>query len=285
MRRVSLGAAIAWLSVAAGGCAAITGLDQLQKEDCLPTCEGGSGGDAPLDSPGDKTMGGDVADSPMTNDVAQETMGMDGSGGEGGSDADAADSPPDVPPDVPFDGPACESGVLGDANNCGGCGMACDPLSAKITKRACMNNMSCSYTCAKGYTSCPVNGDGCGCSTPNVANASCCNGSCPVAHQWDENMVGTDFFDCENTYDMQLAKDACTAFTGDATQCGNFIWQCQGPDGGATGELSICSDGANAASCRCWSYTNPNQGYTDDLNMKQPNCPCPDPMFGSQPYK
>jgi hypothetical protein len=148
-----------------------------------------------------------------------------------------------------------------------------------------MNNMSCGYTCNSGYTSCPKNGDGCGCSTPNYSNLMCCNGACPLSHQWDENMAGTDFFDCENTYDMQLALDACTAFTGDAKQCGNFVWQCQAPDGGATGELSVCSDGPNAASCRCWSYTNPNQGYTDDLNMKQPNCPCPDPMFGSQPYK
>lgn len=254
----------------------------------MPNCDGSSGGDSPvMDAPSDKTMGGDVVDSPMSNDVKQEAMGMDGNGGDDADAADGGDAPPDVEPDVPPDGPACDSGVLGDPNNCGGCNMPCDPLSSKIMKRTCNNNSTCAYTCNLGYTDC--NSNGCGCSTPNVANAKCCGQMCPIQHQWDEKMVGaTYFYDCyavpqkPSDYSMNLAQDACVAYAGNVNQCSGYTCFTGPPDAGGMmlGNM-ICSDGNNAPDCRCWGYQNIGSGmmagFTADMGVQGPNgCVCPD---------
>jgi hypothetical protein len=283
-----------WSVVALGGCAAITGLDQLQKENCAdPNCDGGNTNDAPPgDVRGDQAMNDDgpPADSPqeMSNMDSPATDSPSETTSDDSSMNDASDAS-DAPADVTFDGPVCDSGTLGDPDNCGACGMKCDAVAGKIKTRSCNNNTSCVYTCGSGFTDCQ---NACGCNTPNVANAQCCGGGsvCPIQHQWDEKVVGSYFYDCFSLptkpadYSQSLAQDACVAYAGN-NQCSLYTCSTGPLDAGGMplGDM-VCSDGPNAPDCRCWGYQNAGNGmmagFTADMGVKGPNgCECPDQTF------
>jgi hypothetical protein len=89
-------------------------------------------------------------------------------------------------------------------------------------------------------------GDGCACATPG-----CCAAGCQTVHS---NGEGQSFYDCAalDTYDQTQAMEACTAFTGNSTQCTLSSTFCS-----STSD-SVCS--AAALTCRCWQYSGPNPG-------------------------
>jgi len=288
-----------WSGVLLGGCAAIAGLDQIQETECAPNCDGGTV-DAVVDHTVDSPPMGD--DSGF--DATQDTTGDDGSPPEASSDDsstgnDASDGGTDVDgqADSGSDAHAGDGGVdasdsgcvLGNAQNCGVCGRACSSAGASTT--TCSANGTCSPTCKSGYLSCsnpasPTADNGCECAVPNATGTpACCGTSCPTQHSYDVDIAPTsDFYDCvaAGKYNQTLAMDACTAFTGDATQCDYMgaMWSCTYGDGGLAGYM-VCADGPKIAKCQCWGYSDAVQGYmvvgTGNGQTNQQNCLCPGP--------
>jgi hypothetical protein len=139
-------------------------------------------------------------------------------------------------PACPGAGSACIYPVATGAAVCGS--TCCVPENA-------LCGADCSLHCATGFSDCDgASANGCEC-----AGSSCCaGGTCQVKH---DNGVGQSFLDCSalKTYDENQAMEACTAFTGDASQC--HAISC----GGST---AVCSDGSTVA-CDCWMYSD-NKG-------------------------
>jgi hypothetical protein len=262
-----------WASVTGGGCAVITGLDQLQKSDCTDHCVDATTNDVTTDRKSD--------DAPVQG--ANDGPGADAT--DGAVVDSHHDLVADVGPDDAFDS-GC--GPLNDPDHCSACNIECAQGGPSQSQRFC-NGVKCSYTCTAHHLDCNAsiapNTDGCECHTGNINNAQCCGTSCPVEHDNGLGQVNSSFFDCvtPNTYNLQLATDACIAFTGNPADCNaRGSYQCLKGDAG-TGEILVCSDGNGASSCVCWSYTNPNQGHVLNGGQKYPNCYCP--QGGDPTYK
>jgi hypothetical protein len=191
MRRIPRWAFVAWVVVAAGGCAAVTGLDSLQEQDCAPNCgdahtadvvtgdhtatpdvqqsETSSGDDttivessAPEAAPETGTEAGHDASS---TDAPAESSAKDG--GEAGADAsDAAketgpeagtDATPDVVvTDTGVDAPETGCGATNTLQNCGACGQACSTGGTNGVKAsgAGCTGTTCLYQCNTGFLDC-----------------------------------------------------------------------------------------------------------------------------------
>jgi hypothetical protein len=281
-----------------GGCAAISGLDQIQESECAPNCDAGA--DRTIDSPvgDDSPTGTDATQEATSEDSSQHEAASDDSGGNDG--ATGKDAQPDAPdaskdagpdgasdasPDAPFDS-GC--GPLNVVNNCSACGDKCASTTTVETSSSCSGSTNgagatCSYTCATGYLDCngtlnPPDLDGCECHSPGATQANCgSNGCCPVQHS---NGLGTStstFYDCvlSGTYNTQVAKDACIAFVGKANAAQCTPGQCVGPDGGANGDQLWCSSGS-PTDCVCWTFAGPDVGHVHDQGASgQSNCFCP----------
>jgi hypothetical protein len=193
MRRISRWAFVAWVVVASGGCAAVTGLDSLQEQDCAPNCgdahaADGATGDhtSTPDAPDDQTSSGDdsTASEGSTVEAAAETGAESGheasadgpaetsakDGGEAGSDAsDAAketgveagteagtDAPADVVADTGIDAPETGCGATNTLQNCGACGQACSSGGTNGVKGsgAGCTGTTCLYQCTTGFLDC-----------------------------------------------------------------------------------------------------------------------------------
>jgi hypothetical protein len=272
---------VTWFVVSAGGCAAITGLDSISEQDCAPNCgDAQSTKDVTVDVPtGDSTgpetsPGSDTGSGEAAQDTSTPVDASEG-GKESGTDA-PADSPVEAPHETGSDAPVDSScGSLSSVNNCGACGTVCTATNA--TNPQC-NGSTCSYTCQATYLDCnqgtAPDTDGCECKA--AVGAACCSGSCPVAHNYDEDVIGSTFYDCvaAGTYNQTDALDACNASVGTAGQC-SAGYYCTGPDGGMVGDM-VCSDGAGASACTCWGY----DGVLVGLLFAGPgkgmaNCDCP----------
>lgn len=292
MPRLSLLAFVAWSSIAAGGCAAIAGLDQLKKDDCAGGCDDAKS-DRSLDSSDDQTGDDSPVDQATTdsaadsvNETAADTgkdtgvdTGLDtgkDTGVDAGNDTssldahDAADG---------FDGSAFDSGCgpLDSVSHCSACNVACAAASTSVASASC-NGATCSYTCNAQYLNCNKTAPdtvGCECHTPGQNNASCCGSQCPVAHDNGLGQVNSTFYDCvsSGSYTAQLALDACASYTGNIALChSNFL--CNGPDGGPNGDQIACSDGALGMPCVCWTYAGPDIGTVVNGGQNPPNCFC-----------
>jgi hypothetical protein len=303
MRRVSRLTFVGWLIVSAGGCAAVTGLDSLQEQDCAPNC----GTDA---QPGQDVTVADQGpgdDSPATSD---QSTGNDGtSQGEGSSsggpesstgdaphdapaeaakEGGAQDTGTDAPPDAPKEtGPVVDSGC-GPTNtlqNCGACGQACSTggTNGVKTNGAGCTGTTCLYQCNTGFLDCNASvgydPDGCECDTSLASSAACCGTACPIAHIVGQNLqdaaASENFYDCtpSGTYTSGLASAACAAFfgtPGDCTapgECSNTV-----TDAG-TGDFVVCGY-VTLNDCVCWEYQGPNVGKVTTA-MGQGGCYCP----------
>src|SRR5581483_6101212 len=136
--------------------------------------------------------------------------------------------------------------TLDTVSNCSACGVACasSPASPGVSTAGCPTGSTCQYTCKAGYLDCNASvapdTDGCECATPGSISATCCGTACPTEHVsgFATGPSGKDqtFYDCEKTVDRQVAMDACAAYTGSASYCGDN--SCVAPDGGA-GDLLI----------------------------------------------
>jgi hypothetical protein len=90
----------------------------------------------------------------------------------------------------------------------------------------------------------PTSDAGCAVATP------VCDAGCPTAHSTG---LGQTFYDCApwGTLNEVQALEACTAFTGNATQCANDPIGCANAD-------EVCTTGSSA--CVCWTYTGMHSG-------------------------
>jgi hypothetical protein len=167
----------------------------------------------------------------------------------------------------PPDTDGCET-ALNTTSNCTGCGLACD--AAHSVGTSCAGN-GCAYTgCAAGWSNCSTAAPdvaGCECNTP-----ACCGTSCQTTH---DNGVGNSYYDCltAGTYTLAQAMKACTAYTGNASQCVQFTCVT------ATDGPIVCSTGAMTQNCICWSYGGNNVGNADNAGGPPGrfgnNCFCP----------
>jgi hypothetical protein len=283
-RRVAF---VAWFVVSVGGCAAITGLDNIQEQACGAQCDASSSAD----------NAGDVA-ADQASEHAAEASGMDQNAPEAAAEA-ASDGPGtetsaetstpeggheagvDAPPDVAYDDAPFDSGCgnLNTTTNCGACGDTCAAVNTSQTASMCCSsgacpgstngtNDSCQYTCATGHLDCnsatAPNTDGCECTAPSTA--PCCvnsGGDCPSKHINGLNQASSTFWDCvpTGTINAQLALDACTAYV--ASQ-GAAADNCQQyGDADAAAPDSYCS-GAVTGDCVCWTYSGQYEGQVFD---------------------
>jgi hypothetical protein len=147
--------------------------------------------------------------------------------------------------------------------NCGACGRSCD--SSHSVPTGC-DAGTCIYSgCSPGWSDCdrsPPNSNGCECHS----GGCCSGGTCQTAHS---NGNGQTFYDCAApaTYNATQATEACTAFTGNASQC------TIAPAGACGATQGVCSSGATK--CLCWQYAGPAVGTMEQVTG--PVCPdmCP----------
>jgi hypothetical protein len=295
-----------WAVVSFGGCAAITGIDQITEQQCAPNCGAADGTvDALGDHGGDQFVQGDDSQSAesgddstaeASNDGPAETSPPKDSGGDAPKDTGSGidspvDSPPDVAVDAPFDS-GC--GPLNVPAHCSACPDTCASNAAVETSTSCSGQpngqgATCSYTCATGYLDCnsgnPPNTDGCECHVAGATQPSqCCSGACPVAHNNGLNQGTSAFVDCFTfaSSAATVARDACVAFTGNLGQCTQG--QCLAVDGAADGDMVWCASGSPTA-CACWTYQGPNVGYVHDSGLPgNSNCYCADKTLGDTTY-
>jgi hypothetical protein len=100
------------------------------------------------------------------------------------------------------------------------------------------------------------------CGMSVCASPVCCDGGCATTHF---NGLGQFFYDCAPapTFNVTQAYAACTAFTGNMSQCtANTV--------GCSSGNSICSTGAST--CACWVYDGSNAGHV--VNFMSPSCNC-----------
>jgi hypothetical protein len=100
------------------------------------------------------------------------------------------------------------------------------------------------------------------CGTSTCTTSMCCDGGCATTHF---NGIGQFFYDCAppNFFDLTQAYAACTAFTGNMSQCTANPVSCSSGN-------SICSTGAST--CACWQYDGMNAGHV--INFMSPSCNC-----------
>jgi len=192
MRRLSRWAFVAWVVVAAGGCAAVTGLDSLQEQDCAPNCgdahvadvatgdhtstqdvqeTGSSSGDdsttSETSTPEAAPETGTEAGHEASTDAPSESSSKDA--GEAGADASdaaketgveagpeaATDAPADVV-DTGVDAPETGCGATNTLQNCGACGQSCSAggTNGVKTSGAGCTGTTCLYQCTTGFLDC-----------------------------------------------------------------------------------------------------------------------------------
>jgi hypothetical protein len=192
MRALRTLVAMTIVGAAAMSCAAISGLDQLEKVDCLDDCEGGaeSGGDVTVPSAdggndvnapdGDDDGADGTTDSAMDAPEASADTGIDAADA---GDADAArdSGTADTGPDAQ-DGAADADAGCGATNtilNCGACGNVCDTIHSL---GATCNGTTCVYAgCAAGYGDCDLtapNTNGCETRTNTITHCGACGNVC-----------------------------------------------------------------------------------------------------------
>ena len=293
VRAVPRLAFVGWFVVSAGGCAAISGLDSIQEEECAPLCGDAQAG---KDSTAADAPGVDTSTSPDTSTAADTSSGSDtgsvvdstsppvdapsevgptdaseASTKDGGTDG-AVDGGEDGSPDAPFDS-GC--GPLNTTTNCSACGDKCAPTSTSVTSASCGGDSNgfgatCSYTCATGYLDCngatnPPDLDGCECHVPGATQSQCCatsGGDCPVQHKNGLGQSTSLFYDCvpAGTINSQLANDACIAYVGaaNAADCQPYY-----ASEDAAAPDSWCS-GAATGDCICWTFLGQYSGTVCD---------------------
>jgi hypothetical protein len=203
----------------------------------------------------------DCRDGEISASDAQADARDAESGGSRDAQADAKHGDASAGADAPC-------GPLDTVTNCGACGATCASTSTSqgVAMASCTGN-SCQYQCKATYLDCNASvapdTDGCECATNGSISARCCpDNACPVEHTtgFATGPSGQDqtFYDCETSVSMQVAMDACTAYSGRAAYCAQ---------GGCNGspDLVVCNWKAPISQDRvCWDYQGSLAGWAVD---------------------
>lgn len=287
-------ALVGWCIASADGCAAISGLDQIEKVPCAPFCHDrgdltsdASADDLPIEeaAAADPTkVAADASVIADSVDDAPDTMGSEAM--DDGADANAISA--DSRGDESSDGSDC--GAPNSVDNCGACGVTCPTPGAvaSIQSASCVSgdgaeSSTCTYTCAPGFLDCNAstfpNRDGCECAVARSMGASCCSAGCPVLHNDGLGRPTSAFYGCSppGTIDFMLAMDACVNFAGSLAICTSGACMVTGTDA-ATGDDVVCARTAN--DCPCWTYRGRNVGYVRDSGSAT-QCRCSNGPLGN----
>jgi hypothetical protein len=285
-----------WCVASANGCAAISGLDQIQEVQCAPSCRGSPSGPVDASAGRDASVGDPATDPPK---VAYDATTVADSAADSAHtyvvDSATDDDATDVVASSADAGryPANDSGcdALGSVNNCGACGVKCPVAggAASIQSAMCRGRdaggSTCSYTCAAGFLDCNAsnfpNVDGCECQAPGATSASCCSTECPSPHNDGLGLITSVFYGCSpaGVIDLRLATDACINFAGNSSMCVAGPCVNAGADAG-NGDEVVCARTAN--DCPCWTYRGPNSGFVHDSRVAG-QCRCHNGQAGNDP--
>jgi hypothetical protein len=169
----------------------------------------------------------------------------------------------------PSDG--CETNIVVDPDNCGGCGISCS--SSHLATRAC--NGACSGVCQTGYDDCNGDKQGDGCETRidnNVNSCGACGVQCSSNHVTarcsDGNCDGAcsvNFADCNG--DKQLDGCESDART-DVNNCGACGVRCS-----SNHITRACNQGTCEGTCKAgWADCNDDK-QTDGCETSVMNDP------------
>jgi hypothetical protein len=233
LTRAALAAVVALVPALAAatvvGCAAISGLDQLEEQACAPNC-----GDAVVDTHGevsidaadtaiDTTIPETAVDAAEAGDAADAAEVADAS--DAADAADAADTRDAA--DTNVGDSAC--GPLNVVTNCSACGVVCDVTNSN--GRVC-DGMSCQYSgCKAGWADCvsaAPDQDGCETPTTTLSNCGGCGNACDTVNSLGRSCDGAscnytgckaDFADCNKAApnadgcetNIKTSKLNCTA--------------------------------------------------------------------------
>lgn len=252
-------AGMAMAAATAAGCAALTGLSDLQRDDCAFGCDGGQDG-----APPDSTTNDGSQESPPTlldgraeaADVASDVRAegavdgpVDGPVDSPGSLDGARDAPPESASLCGTLGQACcgsacnapltcqvnrtcgcgaalcNGACIDEANdpgNCGGCGHAC---AAGTNQTATCSAKMCGTSCNAGYADCADAGTACATSTAaNPSNCGSCGHACTAAGQ----VCTGGACACPSGQRLCASSNRCADVTSDPNNCGSCAHSCLG---------------------------------------------------------
>jgi hypothetical protein len=182
-------------------------------------------------------------------------------------------------PIAPSTDDGCETGTLGDIQNCGGCGIICSSVNGTPS---CVNG-SCTWACTTGFQHCGAGNTGCetditttancggcgrACAGTNVDTAMCVNGLCA-------STCLSGFGNC-NQPAAPTADDGCetnlNTSTGNCGMCG------RGCSSSNVGTLQcaggLCTSSCNGGFGNCGKPAAPlaDDGCEADFNNSAANC-------------
>lgn len=171
------------------GCAAISGLDQLEEQACAPNC-----GDAAIDTRSD--VRAEVADTAIDTSTPETALDA-ADAGDAGDAADAAEvadatDAADTRDAADTGGVDSACGPLNVVTNCSACGVVCDV--ANSNGRVC-DGTSCQYSgCKAGWADCVSTApdqDGCETPTTTLSNCGGCGNACDTTNSNGRSCDGT----------------------------------------------------------------------------------------------
>ncbi|MBN9161190.1 MAG: hypothetical protein BGO98_33925 [Myxococcales bacterium 68-20] len=196
----------------------------------------------------------------------------------------------------------CDTNILADSRNCGGCGMACPPGTG--AESFFCNEGACKLECAFGAKDCDgLIDNGCESDVRDPANCGACGVACAVGErcQWRDDLfkeVGCGCppgqLDCGLCTDVRAndancgaCDNACDPTGGpDAPQYANMYYGCLSSQCGkfkCEGGFADC-DGKLENGCETSTFTDDNCGYCGNKcgagqkcvvdAMGQPSCMC-----------
>jgi hypothetical protein len=271
-RTLTLAAALA--TATAVGCAAISGLDQLEEQSCAPNC-----GDASIDANGDVRP--DVADTAIDTTVPEATTDAadaadTADAAEVADAADAADATDARDAADTGGGGDSACGPLNVVTNCSACGVVCDVTNSN--GRVC-DGTSCQYSgCKAGWADCVATApdqDGCETPTTTLSNCGGCGNACDGVNSNGRSCDGTscnytgckaNFADCNKA--MPNADGCETNIKTSPLNCTACGVKCD-----VVHSVGPTCDGTSCNYNSCFS------GYSD-CDKTAPNtngCECPTP--------
>jgi hypothetical protein len=160
----------------------------------------------------------------------------------------------------------CETGILSNVNNCGGCGNVCS--GNHVPTEHCTSGI-CDGACATGYADCNGNKltDGCEINTAtDEANCGSCNLVCSTNHVTASCLSGTCSGACASGWDdcnSNKQTDGCEMNTASNLQnCGTCGNDCTNPVPPQANSVACTTGSCTVSTCN-GSYVDQNTTFSD----------------------